>query len=163
MQETLVDSWVRKFQGRRDRLPMPVFLGFPGDSDGKKNPSAMQETWIRSLGWKDPLEEGMATHSSILAWRIPMDRGSWRAAVHGVTKGRTRLSDFMLSLIQEWIIKGNLWYIKLLSFNTDSWKLFHWNWVQEKYVCYDHSYSTMYYRIQQEKLARNESIRIGNE
>ena len=36
-----------------------------------KNPLAVQETWVRSLGWKDPLEEGMATHSSILAWRIP--------------------------------------------------------------------------------------------
>ena len=36
-----------------------------------KNPPAMWETWIRSLGWEDPLEEGMATHSSILAWRIP--------------------------------------------------------------------------------------------
>ena len=38
-----------------------------------KNPSAMQEIWFQSLGWEDPLEEGMATHSSILAWRIPMD------------------------------------------------------------------------------------------
>ena len=37
----------------------------------------MQETWILSLGWEDPLEEGMATHSSILAWRIPVDRGAW--------------------------------------------------------------------------------------
>ena len=36
-----------------------------------KNLPAMQETWVRSLGWEDPLEEGMATHSSILAWRIP--------------------------------------------------------------------------------------------
>ena len=36
-----------------------------------KNPPAMQETWVRSLGWEDPLEEGMATHSSMLAWRIP--------------------------------------------------------------------------------------------
>ena len=36
-----------------------------------KNPPAMQETWVRSLGWEGPLEEGMATHSSILAWRIP--------------------------------------------------------------------------------------------
>ena len=36
-----------------------------------KNPPAMRETWVRSLGWEDPLEEGMATHSSILAWRIP--------------------------------------------------------------------------------------------
>ena len=36
-----------------------------------KNPLAMQETWVQSLGWEDPLEEGTATHSSILAWRIP--------------------------------------------------------------------------------------------
>ena len=42
-----------------------------------KKPPAMQETWIRSLGWEDPLEEGMAAHSSMLAWRIPMDRGAW--------------------------------------------------------------------------------------
>ena len=44
-----------------------------------KNMPAMQETWVRSLGWEDLLEEGMATHSSILAWRIPMDRGAWKA------------------------------------------------------------------------------------
>ena len=49
-----------------------------------KNPPAMWETWVRSLGWEDPLEEGMATHSSILAWRIPMDRGGWWGTVHGV-------------------------------------------------------------------------------
>ena len=47
---------------------------------------------IHGLG--DPLEEGMITHSSILAWGIPMDRGAWRATVHGVTKNRTRLSGF---------------------------------------------------------------------
>ena len=40
-----------------------------------KNPPALQETWVRSLGWEDPLKEGRATHSSILAWRIPMDKG----------------------------------------------------------------------------------------
>ena len=49
-----------------------------------KNPPGVRETWVRSLGWEDPLEEGMATHSSILAWRIPMDRGAWRATVHGM-------------------------------------------------------------------------------
>ena len=58
-----------------------------------RNPSAMWETWVRSLGWEDPLEEGMAIHSSIFAWRIPMDRGGWGATVHGVTKSQTRLSD----------------------------------------------------------------------
>ena len=51
-----------------------------------KNPLAMWETWVHSLVWKDPLEEGMATHSSIIAWRMPMDRGAWWAIVHGVTK-----------------------------------------------------------------------------
>ena len=53
-----------------------------------KNPPATQETWVRSLGWEDPLEEGRATHSSILGWRIPMDRGDWWATAHGVAKSR---------------------------------------------------------------------------
>ena len=46
----------------------------------------MQETWVQFLGWEDPLEEEMATHSSILAWRIPTDKGAWQATVHGVTR-----------------------------------------------------------------------------
>ena len=54
-----------------------------------KNPPAMRETWVRSLGWEDPPEEGMATHCSILAWRISMDRGAWWATVHGVTESDT--------------------------------------------------------------------------
>ena len=58
-----------------------------------KNLPAMWETWVRSLGWEDPLEEGMATHSSILAWRIPTDRGTWLATAHGVTKSQTQLKD----------------------------------------------------------------------
>ena len=45
-----------------------------------------QEMHIRSLGQEDPLEEEVAAHSSILAWRIPVDRGAWRAAVHEVTE-----------------------------------------------------------------------------
>ena len=49
-----------------------------------------QEMHVRSLGWEEPLEEGMATHSSILAWRIPRDRGAWQATVHGVPKGQTQ-------------------------------------------------------------------------
>ena len=58
-----------------------------------KNLSAMPGTWVRSLGWEDPLEEGMATHSSILAWRIPRDRGAWWATVHRIAKSQTQLSD----------------------------------------------------------------------
>ena len=50
-------------------------------------------TWLQSLGWEDPLEEGMATHSSILAWRIPMDRRTWWATMHRVPDSWTRLSD----------------------------------------------------------------------
>ena len=53
----------------------------------------MQETWVQSLGQEDPLEEGMATQSSILAWRIPVDRGAWQAAVLEVVKSQPRLSD----------------------------------------------------------------------
>ena len=57
-----------------------------------KNLPAIQ-TWVQSLGWEDPLGEGMATHSSILAWKIPMDRGAWWATVHGVKKSWTQMSD----------------------------------------------------------------------
>ena len=45
--------------------------------------------WVRSLGWEDALEESMATHSSILAWRITMDRGAWGTTVHRVAKSQT--------------------------------------------------------------------------
>ena len=50
-----------------------------------KNPTSMQESQVRSLGWEDPLEKGMATHN-ILAWRIPMDKGAWRATVQCVAE-----------------------------------------------------------------------------
>ena len=56
-----------------------------------KNLPAMWETSVQSLGGEDPLEEGTATDSSILAWRISMDRGAWWATVHGVAESRTRL------------------------------------------------------------------------
>ena len=49
-----------------------------------KNLPAIQETWVQSLGWEDSLQEGKAAHSSIIAWRIPMDRGALQAIVHGV-------------------------------------------------------------------------------
>ena len=74
---------------------MPKFhkLGSPSGSV-VKNPPAMQEpqkTKVQSLGWEDPLKEGKATHSSILAWWIPMDREAWQAMVRGVTKCQTWL------------------------------------------------------------------------
>ena len=61
-----------------------------------KNPPAVWETWVWSLGWEDPLEKGMATHSSILAWRI-----SW--TVHGVTKRQTQLRDFQFTSLHIYI------------------------------------------------------------
>ena len=70
-------------------------MGFPGGS-AVKNPPAMQEPqemWVQSLGWEDPLEECVATHSSILAWRIPIDRGDWQATVHGATENWTLLKQ----------------------------------------------------------------------
>ena len=54
-----------------------------------KNQPAMCETWVQSLGWEDPLEKGMATHSSILAWRIPVDRGTWWATANEVAESNT--------------------------------------------------------------------------
>ena len=58
-----------------------------------KNLPVMWETSAQSLGWEDLLEKGMATHSNIPAWRIPIDRGDWQATVHGVTKSWTQLSN----------------------------------------------------------------------
>ena len=54
-------------------------MGFYLVAQTVKNLPAMWEIWIQSLGWEDPLGEGMATYSSILAWRISMDRGAWQA------------------------------------------------------------------------------------
>ena len=72
-------------------------MGFPGGSNGKEPLCNARYLGLRpgflSLGWEDPLKEGLATHSSILAWQIPMDRGAWQAAVHGVIKSQTWLSD----------------------------------------------------------------------
>ena len=51
-----------------------------------KSLPAMQKTWVQPLGWEDSLEKGMAIYSNILAWRIPIDRGAWKAIAHGVAK-----------------------------------------------------------------------------
>ena len=58
-----------------------------------KNQPAMRETWVQFLGREDPLEEGLATHSSIHAWRIPWTKDSWWVAVRGIAKNQTQLSD----------------------------------------------------------------------
>ena len=55
-----------------------------------------QETWVQSLGGEDSLEEGMATHSSIMVWGIPIDRATWQAMVHRVAKSQTLLKQFSM-------------------------------------------------------------------
>ena len=66
-----------------------------------KNLPATREAWVLSLAWEDLLEEGMETHSSIPAWRIPMDRGAWWATVHGVSKSWTQLNDSSQHIAQD--------------------------------------------------------------
>ena len=61
-----------------------------------KHLPVVQETQVRSLGWEDPLEKEMATHSSTLAWKIPWTEELGRPTVHGVAKSRTRLRNFTL-------------------------------------------------------------------
>ena len=92
MRETWFDPWVGKIHWRRDRLPTPVFLDFPCGSAA--NLPAMQETWVKSLGWEDPLEKGKATHCSILAWGTP-----WTAWSMGL-QSWTRLTDFHFISLQ---------------------------------------------------------------
>ena len=71
-----------------------VYFYSPLVAQTVKNLPAMQEMWVQSLGQEDPLEKGMETHSSILAWgRNLMDRGAWGATVHGVAKNQTQLSN----------------------------------------------------------------------
>ena len=67
------------------------YISFPGSlvAQTVKNLPAMWETSVQPLGWEDSLEKGMATYSSFLSSRIPMDRGAWRAAVHGAAKSQT--------------------------------------------------------------------------
>ena len=86
--ETLVQFLGRKIPLRRDRLPTLVFLGFPGGSDSKESPCNVRDLGsIPGLG-RSP-GGGMTTHSSILAWRIPMDIRAWQATVHGIADSWT--------------------------------------------------------------------------
>ena len=92
MQEIPVRFWVRKFPGEGIGYPLQ-YSWVSLVAQTVKNLPTMQETWVKSLRWEDSLEEGMATHSSILSWRIPMDRGAWWATVHGVARSWTGLSN----------------------------------------------------------------------
>ena len=63
----------------------PSQLGFPGGSDGEESTCSVGDLGPM-LGWEDPMEKGMVTYSSVHAWKIPMDRGAWRATLHRVAE-----------------------------------------------------------------------------
>ena len=101
---------------------------FPGEEIGYQSsilgflwwlPPAMQKTWVQSLGWEDPLEEGMTTPSSILAWRIPKDRRAPWASVYGVAESWTWPRDRRAGIIPDCISLaecwGSLWWKKVKS------------------------------------------------
>ena len=88
------DSWEREFRCKW-QLSRKVD-GFPGGPVVKNLPGR-QKTWVWFLGQEDPLKKGMATHSSIFAWRIPMAGGAWLATVHGVAKSWIRLTQLSRS------------------------------------------------------------------
>ena len=93
-----IQPWIRNLaylilthQSQVETLTLQIKGNYPGIGASQvtlvvKNRPAVWETWIRSLGWEDPLNKSMATPSSILAWRIPMDRGTWWATVHRTAK-----------------------------------------------------------------------------
>ena len=86
-----IHSWCRKFQQVFGQVYSDMWASLVAHTKAKNQP-AMQETWIQSLGQEDPLEKRMATHSSVLAWRIPWTEEPG-GLVHGVKKRQTRLSN----------------------------------------------------------------------
>jgi len=108
-------SWVRKIPWKRDRLPTPAFLGFPGGSDGKEcTCGAGDMCSILRLGRSPGEENGYPLQYSCL--ENSMDRGAWWATVHGVAKSQTQLSD----LIINWSIHFKCMY----------------NWTKSQHYCY---------------------------
>ena len=94
MQKTPVQSLGQENLLEKEGLGYPLQYSWASlGAQSVKKPPVTWETWVRSLGWEDALEEDMATHSSILAWRRPMDRGAWRDTVHGVAQSWTQLSN----------------------------------------------------------------------
>ena len=88
--EYIFAGWKDKRQS--EQQPTLILSGASLVAQLVKNPPAMQEAWVWSLGQEDPLEKDTATHSGILAWRIPVDLGAWRATAHGVTRVRHDLA-----------------------------------------------------------------------
>ena len=107
-------------------IPVRNIWGFLGSSAGQG--SSMQEILVRSLGWEDPLEEGMATHSGILPWTIPMDRGACRATVHRVAKSGTQLKWLSMHTCTTFLViihSFSLLYVRIIlhtGYTVESWE-----------------------------------------
>ena len=95
------------FQRQQMLCSWVSFIGASAVAQLVKNLPAMSETWVQSLGLQDPLKKGKATHSSILAWRIP-----W-TMLHGVTKSWTQLSNFHLTSFMQISYSTTLWTISI--------------------------------------------------
>ena len=89
-----IQLWVLDKRSRLEDLgESPIYRWASLVAQMVKNLPAMWETRVPSLDLEDPLQKGMATHSSTLAWRIPTDRGAWWATVHRVAKSWTQLKN----------------------------------------------------------------------
>ena len=93
----LYSPWRRKELDTIERLSLYFISGIRMVAQKVKNPPAMWDTWVWSLGWEDILEKGMATHSCFLCLENSMDRGASQATVHGVPKSHTWPSDFQFT------------------------------------------------------------------
>ena len=130
MEESSVQFLGGKIPWRQERLPTPVFLGFPCGSAGKKkkkkNPPAMWDTWVWSLGCEHPLEKGMAINSSILAWRIPSTvhrsqifRHHW--ANFAFTKNQMLYNLLQVGSLHQWF--GGSYWIPSNEKNGMNWNI----------------------------------------
>ena len=107
-----------------------------------KNQLAMQETWVQSLGWEDPLKEGMTTPFSILAWRKPLYRTAWWVTVTG--SQRVRHNWATMHTAHTYIILLTYVYYIITIIQIDIWfyylnltfSFFYWN-----YICYEFGFS----------------------
>ena len=114
---------------KRSQNKDPIFFFFHGfqwdiTRDGAslvaqtvKNPPAIWESWIQSLGWQDPMEESMTTHSRILAWRIPIDRGAWWASYSPWDRKESDTTKQLSTAQHKGHVRGNVLSYRVCDLN----------------------------------------------